>query len=172
MRFWKSLLFFFFVICLSVNLCNFVFKKYIYLYILGCESEIEVAQLCPTLCHPMDCSLPGSPVHGLFQARILMWVAISFSRGSSQPRNETWVFRIVGRPSEPPGKSFWLYWVFVASRAFFELQRAGVLSSCGAQASPCGGFSCCGPWALGRAGFGSCSSKALAHSLSSCGSPA
>ena len=39
----------------------------------------EVAQSCPTLCNPMDCSLPGSSVHGIFQARILEWVAISFS---------------------------------------------------------------------------------------------
>ena len=38
---------------------------------------------CPTLCNPMDCSLPGSSVHGILQARILEWVAISFSRGSS-----------------------------------------------------------------------------------------
>jgi len=57
----------------------------------------EVAQLCPTLCHPMDCSLPCSSVHGIFQARVLEWVAISFSRGSSQPRDWTWVFHIVGR---------------------------------------------------------------------------
>ena len=49
----------------------------------GHESESEVAQLCPTLCHPMDCSLPGSSVHGIFQAKILEWVATSFSRGSS-----------------------------------------------------------------------------------------
>ena len=47
-----------------------------------------VSQSCPTLCDPMDCSLPGSSVHGLFQARIPEWVAISFSRGSSQPRME------------------------------------------------------------------------------------
>ena len=40
----------------------------------------EVAQLCPTLCNPIDCSLPGSSVHGIFQARVLEWVAISFSR--------------------------------------------------------------------------------------------
>ena len=40
-----------------------------------------------TLCHPMDCGLPGSSVHGIFQARILEWVAISFSRGSSQLRD-------------------------------------------------------------------------------------
>ena len=46
---------------------------------------------------PMDCSLPGSSVHGIFQARILEWVSISFSRGSSQPRDWTQVSRIVGR---------------------------------------------------------------------------
>ena len=45
----------------------------------------------------MDYSLPGSSVHGILQARILEWVAISFSRGSSQPRNQTWVFYIAGR---------------------------------------------------------------------------
>ena len=43
----------------------------------------EVPQSCLTLCDPMDCSLPGSSVHGIFQARVLEWVAISFSRGSS-----------------------------------------------------------------------------------------
>ena len=55
------------------------------------ESESEVAQSCPTLCDPVDCSLPGSSVHGIFQARILEWVAISFSRGSSRPRDRTLV---------------------------------------------------------------------------------
>ena len=44
------------------------------------------AQWCPTLCNPMDCTLPGSSVDGIFQARILEWVTISFSRGSSQAR--------------------------------------------------------------------------------------
>ena len=58
---------------------------------------MSVAQLCPTLCHPMDCSPPGSSVHEIFQARILEWVAISFSRGSSQPRDQTWVSCIAGR---------------------------------------------------------------------------
>ena len=57
----------------------------------------EVAQLCLTLCDPMDCSLQGSSVHGIFQAILLEWIAISFSRGSSQPRDRTWVFRIVDR---------------------------------------------------------------------------
>ena len=57
----------------------------------------SVAQSCPTLCDPMDCSPPGSLVHGIFQAWILEWVAISFSRGSSRPRDQTWVSCIVGR---------------------------------------------------------------------------
>ena len=57
----------------------------------------EVAQSCPTLCDPMDCSLQRSTVHGIFQARVLEWAAISFSRGSSQPRDGTWVSHIVGR---------------------------------------------------------------------------
>ena len=43
------------------------------------KSESEVAQLCPTLCDPMDCSPPGSSVHGIFQARVLEWGAIAFS---------------------------------------------------------------------------------------------
>ena len=47
--------------------------------------KVLVAQLCPTLCDPMDCNLPGSFVHGILQARILEWVAIPFSRGSSHP---------------------------------------------------------------------------------------
>ena len=49
------------------------------------------AQLCPTLCNPMDCSLPVSSVHGIFQARRLEWVAISSSRGSTWPRDQTCV---------------------------------------------------------------------------------
>ena len=56
------------------------------------KSENEVAQSCPTLLDPMDCSLPGSSLHGIFQARVLEWVAISFSRGSSQPRDSTWIY--------------------------------------------------------------------------------
>ena len=59
--------------------------------------ESEVTQLCLTLGDTMDCSLPGSSVHGILQAKILEWVAISFSRGSSQPRDQTWVSRTIGR---------------------------------------------------------------------------
>ena len=50
---------------------------------LQSESASEVAQLCATICDPIDCSLPGSSVHGIFQAIVLEWVAISLSRGSS-----------------------------------------------------------------------------------------
>ena len=56
-----------------------------------------VTQSCPTLWDSMVCSLPGSSVHGIFQARILEWVAISFSKGSSWPRDWTQVSRIAGR---------------------------------------------------------------------------
>ena len=47
----------------------------------------QLLESCTTLCNPMDCSLPGSSVHGIFQATILEWAAISFSRGSAQPRD-------------------------------------------------------------------------------------
>ena len=57
----------------------------------------EVAQSCLTLCDPMDCGLPGSSIQGILQARILEWVAISFSRGSSQPRDQIQVSCIGGR---------------------------------------------------------------------------
>ena len=71
----------------TVQLCSF--------YILAKWSE--VAQSCPTLCDPMDCSLPSSSTHGIFQARILEWVAISFSRWPSRPRDWTQISHIVDR---------------------------------------------------------------------------
>ena len=58
--------------------------------------RVLIAQLCPTLPDPMDCSLPGFSVHVIFQARILECVPISFSRGSSQPRDGAQVFHIAG----------------------------------------------------------------------------
>ena len=57
----------------------------------------EVAQSCPTLGDPMDCSLPGSCVHGIFQGIVLEWIAIFFFRGSSQPKDRTRVSHIVDR---------------------------------------------------------------------------
>ena len=53
-----------------------------------------LGQSCSILCDPRDCSLPGSSFHGILQARILEWVAMPFSRGSSQPRDQTQVFCI------------------------------------------------------------------------------
>ena len=58
---------------------------------------VLVAQSCLTLCDPLDCSLQGSSVHGIFQMKIVEWVAISFSRGSSRLRDQTQVSCIVGR---------------------------------------------------------------------------
>ena len=66
---------------------------------LHCKStvKVKVAQSCPSVCDPMDCSLPGSSVHGILQARMLEWVAIPFYRESSQPRDRTQVSRIAAR---------------------------------------------------------------------------
>ena len=58
---------------------------------------VLVTLSCLTLCDPMDCSSPGSSVHEILQARILEWVAISFSRGSSRPRDQIQVSCIAGR---------------------------------------------------------------------------
>ena len=55
------------------------------------NKHVKLLQSCPTLCDPMDCSPPGSSVHGILQARILLRVAISSSRGSSRPRDQTCV---------------------------------------------------------------------------------
>ena len=70
-----------------------------------CVCVCVCAQSCPTLCDPMDCSPPGSTVHGILQARILEWVAISLSKGSSQLRDWAQVSRTAGRvfTTEPPG---------------------------------------------------------------------
>ena len=66
----------------------------------------HLLQSCVTLYNPMNCSPPGSSVCGIPHARILQWVAIPFSRGSSQPRNQTHVFSLGGGlfTTEPPGK--------------------------------------------------------------------
>ena len=75
------------------------------------------AQLCPTLCNPMDHSLPGSSVHGIIPARMLEWVAIFSSRGSSQRRDWTCISCIAGRiffTNEPPGKPiYYVYYIHI-----------------------------------------------------------
>ena len=66
------------------------------------KPKVLVAQSCLTLCNPMDCSPPGSSVHGISQARILEWVAMPFSRGSSWPRDRTHVSCIAGTGRQIP----------------------------------------------------------------------
>ena len=61
------------------------------------QKKMLVAQSCPILCNLVDCSTPGSSMHGISQARILEWVTISFSGGSSQPRSRSQVSCIAGR---------------------------------------------------------------------------
>ena len=65
-----------------------------------------VAKLCPALCNNMDCSPPGSSVHGILQDRIPEWIAISSATGSSRPRDQTCISCTAGGffTSEPPGK--------------------------------------------------------------------
>ena len=85
----------------------------------------EVAQLCPTLCDPVDCSLPGSSVHWIFQAIVLEWIAISFSRGSYQHRDRTQVSCIAGR--------FFTVWATreaLSKFQFSSVQLSSVVSDC------------------------------------------
>ena len=94
------------------------------------------AQLCQTLCDLKDCSLLGSSVHGILQARILVGLAISFFRGSSWPRDRTWVFSIVGRlfTTDPLGKTLCLRLSFLeisrhrASFSYYRLKPGEKLS--------------------------------------------
>ena len=72
-------------------------------------ARVLAAQSCPTLWDPMECNPPGPSVHGIFQTRILEWVAIPFSRGSSRPRDQTQVSSTAGRffTVWTTGKSQW-----------------------------------------------------------------
>ena len=83
------------------NVFHFCFSLYTALFNFWRRKAIivesGVVQSCPTLCDPVDCSPPGSSVHGIFQAVVLEWAAISFSRGSSWPRDQTQVSHIVDR---------------------------------------------------------------------------
>ena len=77
-------------------LFSILFEYRIHWWFLPLSMDMFI-QLCPTLCDPMDYSLPGSSVYGIFQARILEWFAISLSRGSSQSRDWTQVSCTAGR---------------------------------------------------------------------------
>ena len=105
------------------------------------RKEGKFAQSCPTLCDPIDCSLPGFSVHGIFQARVLDWFAISFSRGSSQSRDRTQVSFIVGSalPTEPLGNPPTLHkvifnhptqWQCLTSLNFYTLSLLITLIEC------------------------------------------
>ena len=69
-------------VCVCVEIDRYRFIKCVHIYNHFLDTHLR-AQLCPTLCNPVDCSLPNSSVRGILQARILEWIAISFSRGSS-----------------------------------------------------------------------------------------
>ena len=73
---------------------------------LESESECEVTQWCLTFCNPMDCSLPGSSVHGIFQARVLEWVAISFSKPREYIKKQRHHFADKG----PYSQSYVFFW--------------------------------------------------------------
>ena len=83
----------------------------------------SVAQPCSILCSPMDCSSPGSSVHGIFQARVLEWIAIPFSRVSSWPRDRIQVSHIAGRfftvwPPKKPKLHIYLTLVIYSCKFF------------------------------------------------------
>ena len=82
--------------------------------------RVLVAQSCPTLCSLMDSSLLGSSVHGIFQARILEWVAIAFSRGSSWPKNRTQVSCIADR--------FFIVWTTKEAHPLSSLKTSALIS--------------------------------------------
>ena len=74
-----------------------MFKHQTVALISHASKYVLVAPSCPILWNPMDYSLPGSSVHGILQAGILEWVAMPLSRGSSWPREQTWVSCIAGK---------------------------------------------------------------------------
>ena len=82
---------------LYMHVSSYILYTHVSSYILYMHVKVLVVQSCLTLCDPMGCSLPNSSVHGILQARILEWIAISSSRGSSRPRDQSWVYHIAGR---------------------------------------------------------------------------
>ena len=82
------------------------------------ESESEVTQSCPTLSDPMDCSLPGSSIHGIFQARVLEWGAICRVEGKQKIRAVTQIFE---------GHVIAMYWLEGKEGAVTELEMLGII---------------------------------------------
>ena len=108
--------------CLRTGFCYccfiFFFSPNVDLFTCHLISSLCVCanllQSCPTLCNPLDCSPPGSSVHGILQARILEWVTISVSRGSSWPRDRTQVSYV----SCTAGR-FFTSWAFMEEISWF-----------------------------------------------------
>ena len=101
--FWRGLFHCLFLqqnsLCLNWEcpLCCFILFLFLLLCKVRWSHSVVSAQSCPTLCNPVDCKLLGFSVHGILQARILEWIAVFFSRGSSRPRDWTRVSLIGGR---------------------------------------------------------------------------
>ena len=101
--FWRGLFHCLFLqqnsLCLNWEcpLCCFILFLFLLLCKVRWSHSVVSAQSCPTLCNPVDCKLLGFSVHGILQARILEWIAVFFSRGSSRPRDWTRVSLIVDR---------------------------------------------------------------------------
>ena len=114
----------------KINKQTHFYRKYMVVQerrISGKKSESE-SEVVSDYCDPMDCSLPGFSVHGILQARVLEWVAIAFSRGSSRSRDRTRVSRIGDRrlTSEPPGKPKELLRVV----SFGNILSTGIINTC------------------------------------------
>ena len=86
--------------CQNPRISHFSYTRHLSFWLM------KVVQLCPTLCNPLDCSPPGSFVHGILQARILEWVIIPFSSPGTEPRSPALQEDSV--PAEPQGKSLLL----------------------------------------------------------------
>ena len=77
---------------MNERLTHFIYSPFFFTSVCVCvyiHTYDKLLQSCPTLCDPMDCSPPGSSVHGIFQTRILEWVSMPFFRGSARPRDRT-----------------------------------------------------------------------------------
>ena len=157
--------------CLFILLWIMLLWISVYKFLYECLFSIFLswAQLLQLfqLCNPMDCSPPGSSVHGILQERILEWVAMSSSRGSSPPRDWTWVSCIAGEvfTTELPGKPFqfsqgytlfwgdflgYICWSFRCfAWTFSSCCEQRLPSSCIVWASHCNNFSCWRAWAVG-----------------------
>ena len=107
------------------------------------------AQSCPTLCNPMDCGPPGSSVHGIFQGGILEWVGISYSRGSSPPRERTCIGRQILYLESPFPIILSLYWICYNTFMFWLYWPPGMWdpSSLAGDWTPC-----IGRWSLNTTG--------------------